>query len=116
MATKLTDFKWTRGDTYPFSITIKTTDGPVDLTGFSNIAICFNTEKKPVDTSKEIFKSTGVVDADPTTGKVTFTFDTEQADNMGTFYYDIQGIDASGHRRTFINGNKAVFEQDINKD
>jgi len=115
MATALTDFEWTRGDTFPFTITIKSGGSAIDLTGFTSISLCVNGEKAPTDVTNQLFVIAGVLDATPTTGKVTFTFSEEQADNVGRFYYDIQGVDSGGHTRTFIKQYKFTFVQDINK-
>lgn len=111
---------WTRGDTAPFTITLKYKKGdkllPVDLSSLASITLCINSEPTPTDDLAELFKAEGVIDADPTTGRMEFSFTDDQADNLGEFYYDIQGIDGNSKKKTYKKGFTFTFEQDINKD
>lgn len=112
----LGNLSWYRGDTYPVAITLKVHNVPVDFTGYTSVTFCVNSEIDPEDATNELFKSVGVFDTDRTTGKITFSFTETQADNVGIFYFDIQGVDTTGKIRTFIKGNTIEFTQDINKD
>lgn len=117
MAKAIADIWWKRGDTYPFNITIKADGLPVDLTGYLSVDLCINSSNTPIDSTTELTTVIGVFDNDRTSGKVTFQFTDEQADNIGKYYYDIQSVDSTGARRTYkLSSNKFTFTQDINKD
>ena len=83
----------TRGDTYPIKLTINNPDGtPMDLTG-KQCLMTVNSEEDPPDASTQLFQIAGTV-TDAAAGKVEFTLSSEQADNVGTFYYDVEVSDA----------------------
>ena len=112
----MADITWTRGDTKNLRLRIKLDGNPVDLSGYTSITLCVNSEKKPTDISNEQFKSVGVPDPDQVgnIGWIDFPM-VGHEDYLGTFYYDIQAIE-SGLKDTFIKGYKFIYEQDINKD
>lgn len=105
-----------RGDSYPTTITLidKTTQTPVDITGYSFL-LTVDKNQDPESSDTNEFQVVGELDVDPTTGKVSFT-PTEDNTNLskGTYYFDIQMTDASGHKRT-IHKNKFIITQDITK-
>jgi hypothetical protein len=108
--------EWYRGDSYPLEITVKdsATEAAIDITGYSFI-MTVDTEKYPTDALTKLFDVAGVLDADPTTGKVSFTpttIDTDQ--DVGTYYYDIQMTDVSGNIRTIVKNDFKIV-QDITK-
>lgn len=124
MAEILSDMTWRRGDSYPFTITIKDKSQepsvPIDISGYSFIFTVHNT-KDPVDNSTRIFFVNGVVDPDQVTniGKVSFTpqvVDTETLSGDGKYFFDIEMTDASGHIRTITEyGRKFTMKQDQTK-
>lgn len=110
------EITWYRGDSYPFELTVKdaTTSTAIDITGYSFI-FTVNSEQHPIDNTTEEFNVDGVLDADPATGKVTFTPTALNTDlEPATYYYDIQMIDGSSNIRT-IAKNKFMIVQDITK-
>ena len=116
--TLIGDIDYSRGDSYPYSIRIKdkATREYVDITGYTFI-LTVDPEKAPVDATNNIFDVVGVVDPDQVnnTGRVSFTPTEDDTDNIGKFYYDIQFIDGSGNKRTFVKGFKFLIDQDISK-
>lgn len=109
---------WFRGDTYPFVVTVKdkATGLPIDLTG-ATLHLSVNRKQNPANTSTELFKIAGVVDASPATGKVTFTPTSVGTDQTGTFYYDIQMVTGSGpgtRTRTIVK-DEFIISQDLTK-
>jgi hypothetical protein len=115
MAT-LGEITWYRGDSYPIELTIKdaSTSAVIDITGYSFLLTVDSLAEPPDDTTK-VFEVAGVLDADPTTGKVSFTPTSVNTDLAATtYYYDIQMTDISSNIRT-IAKNKWKISQDITK-
>jgi len=115
MAT-ISDIEWYRGDSYPQELTItdKTSGDAVDITGYSFI-MTVTSVRNPATISEQIFQVVGVLDGDPTTGKVSFTPSTVQTDiNPAKYYYDIQMTDDINHVRT-IAKFRFTIKQDITK-
>ena len=116
MAEILGDILWYRGDSYPLTMTIKDkkTKEVVPLTGYS-FKLAVDPQQDPVDDSEQIFQVDGVLDGDPTTGRVSFTPTSLQTDfGKGSYWFGIQMIDASGNVKT-IAKYKWKQSQDINK-
>lgn len=114
MATLLDLVEWYRGDSYPLELIIKEKDGdPIDITGYSFI-LTVDTKEKPEDVSTKLFDVVGVLDGDPTTGKVSFTPSSSDTGTIGKYFFDIQMTDADGNIRT-ITKNKWTIYQDITK-
>ncbi|RKZ36690.1 MAG: hypothetical protein DRQ49_17500 [Gammaproteobacteria bacterium] len=116
MATLIGEISWYRGDSYPLELTIKDKDSGsvIDLTGYSFI-LTVDTLKTPPDDTTKVFNVSGVLDGDPTTGKVSFTPSAIQTDiEPASYYYDVQMTDASSNIRT-IAKNKFKILQDITK-
>lgn len=103
-----------RGDTYPDVITVQTTSTgtAVDVTGAS-FTLTLDTLKAPADALTNVYSLTGTIVSAPN-GTVSFAPSAIQADQLGTFYYDIQMVDASGFKHT-IGLDKYVYTQDITK-
>lgn len=115
MAT-LGDITWYRGDSFPIELTIKNkaTRAAIDITGYSFL-LTVNTVKDPADETQQIFQVAGVLDDDPTTGKVSFTPTTVDTDlDPATYYYDVQMTDADSNVRT-VSKYKLKITQDITK-
>ena len=116
MATLIGDIEWYRGDSYPLELTIKdkTSGLVIDLTGYSFL-LTVDTLKEPPDDTTKVFDVIGVLDGDPTTGKVSFTPTAIQtAIDPAGYFYDVQMTDASNNIRT-IAKNKWKILQDISK-
>lgn len=103
----------TRGDTYPFTVTLVDDAGAVlDLTGAS-FTLTVNAEEDPDETQLPEFSLTGVVAA-PLTGEIEFSMSESDADLVGLHYYDIQMTDVQGYIRTVMRG-PFEMRQDITK-
>ena len=102
-----------RGDDY--SIFLNLTDGanaPLDITGASFKLSTSATRESVVEAYE--FQITGSIVGSATDGKVEFSFDSDKADSLGKFYYDIEMLDSAGKTRTVDDG-VIVFTQDIGK-
>ena len=96
----------TRGDTYPFTVTLVDGDGVVlDLTG-ATFLLTVNEEEDPIVSQAPEFTLAGVVAA-PLTGVIEFSMTETDADNFGRYHYDIEMTDVEGYIRTVMRG---VFE------
>ena len=95
-----------RGDSYnlPFTITDKNTGAIVPLTG-ATLKMTVTTIKDPPDDTYKLFDMDGVIDADPTTGKVVFKPTVQNTATIGKYFYDIQ-LTGAGDVRTV---QKAAF-------
>jgi len=84
----------TRGDTYPIRMTMTNPDGTaMDLTN-KQVLLTVNTEEDPADTTNQVFQIVGTI-TDALLGKVEFAPTDDQADNVGTFYYDVEVSDVA---------------------
>lgn len=104
-----------RGDGYPIilALTDKTTGAAIDLTGCSLI-MTVSTLEFPPDNSTKLFDVVGVLDANPATGKVSFTPNPSDVAVTGSYFYDVQLTNNSGHIRTVVKSTFTV-SQDITK-
>lgn len=99
-----------RGDTAAFSFDLKNPDSTDrTITGFTYL-LTVDTLESPPDNTTQVFQLTGV-EVSPI---VTFTQTTDDADNLGDFFYDVEEIDGSSLIRTIIKGNFQML-QDITK-
>ena len=114
MSNELTFF---RGDSYAKGITLKdkATKLPLDITGCTFI-MTVDSEKDPPDDTTKLFEVVGVVDADPLTGKVSFTpTEVNTAQEPEKYYYDVQGVGGIlGVKRTVLK-DAFIITQDITK-
>lgn len=103
-----------RGDTYADEIIVKSkaTKLPIDITGYSFV-MTLDTRQDPPDTSTNVYTLNGVI-VDAAAGRVEFAPSSLQADQLGTFFYDVQMTDGAGRKRTVIL-DKYVYKQDISK-
>lgn len=115
MARKNTAITMYRGDSYPITLTLadKTSGSAIDLTGCTLLMTVDSLDAPPDDTTK-LFEVAGVLDADPSTGKVTFTPLTTDTATVGAYFYDVQLTDADGNIRTVVKSTFTV-SQDITK-
>lgn len=104
-----------RGDSYPitFTVTDKDTGEAIDLTGASAI-LTVDTLKSPVDNTTKVFSVNGVIDADPLTGKVSFTPTTGNTATVGRYFYDVQLTLPGGSVRTIAKSTFTIT-MDITK-
>ena len=103
----------TRGDTFPFTISIEVDELPLDITGFT-IVLTVDTLEDPPNSATQVFQASGVVTNGPL-GQVTFSLTTPQAATTpGDYFYDMQYTDLSSKIRTFAKGTWTVI-QDITK-
>lgn len=107
------DIERYRGDTKSFSVLLQDSNGVLDLTGCT-ILLTVNSKSAPTNTDDQLFQLTGT-SSTPASGVVTFTLDTDQANNVGYFYHDIQLTDATSAIIT-VNKGMFVFKQDITKN
>lgn len=104
-----------RGDTYADEITVKskTTGLPINIAGYT-FTMTLDPSKAPVDASANLYSLTGTI-IDAAAGRVEFAPSAMQADQLpGTYYYDIQLIDAATRKRTIVL-DKYTYTQDISK-
>ncbi len=116
MSEILKTIKMYRGDSYPIVITISdsSTGSAIDITGYS-FKLTVNSDQNPTSTANQQFTVDGVLDADPTTGKVSFTPTTTDTDiTPGNYFYDIEMTDASGNVKTIAKSSFTI-SQDITK-
>lgn len=103
-----------RGDTCAdtFLISNQETGEAENLTGCT-AKITLNKVKNPVDTSTQVYQLVGQM-SDPTTGIIEFFPTEEQADLVGTFYFDIELTDTYNKKHTLVK-DIYTYEQDITK-
>ena len=104
-----------RGDSYPvvFTLKDKATKAAIDLTG-STVKMTVDSLKEPPDNTTKVFEVAGVLDADPTTGKVSFLPTATNTATAGTFFYDVQLTGADGSVRTVAKSTFTIT-MDITK-
>jgi hypothetical protein len=95
----------TRGDTYPdvVSLRLKSTRAPYDVSSGFTFSLVLDTLPSPPDDTTQLFSVDGVVD-NATPNTVSFTMTTDQANRVGSFFYDIRMFDPAGLRRTIDSG------------
>ena len=102
-----------RGDTFPFTVVLKSGTTAIDITGFA-IVMTVDPSDEPTTNTNNLFQASGVVTDGPA-GKVTFTLTSGQADQTpGDYFYDMQYTDGAGAIRTFAKGTYQVI-QDVTK-
>lgn len=105
----------TRGDTTPWTFTIKTGDPAVavDITGFTFV-LTVDPAEEPADALGNLFSLTGTITDGPN-GVVEFSMTALQADQLPDIYFfDLQMTDGASALRTIAKG-KYEFKQDISK-
>ena len=110
----MTDIKRKRGDTYgnEFQVISETTGLPIDISGYSFV-LTVDPQDDPAGSGNNVFQLTGTI-TDAANGLVEFAPNATQADNLGSWFYDVQMTDGSGRIRTILDGRYIVV-QDITK-
>lgn len=102
-----------RGDTYPIDILVKDSSGnSIDVAGHAFV-LTASTDKFPEDTSSQVFSINGNLN-ELVDGSVSFPVSLVNADNLGSYYFDIEMTDSDLNVRTIAKG-EIVFIQDISK-
>ena len=118
MGTKIGDIVYKRGDTKPIRLTIidKATKQPADITGCAFL-FTVDPEPEPTDDSNNLFALVGVVDPDQVAnkGKVKFEPSETNSGTVGFYFFDVQMVDTSGYKDTFVGPLKFDIMQDIGK-
>ncbi len=114
MAITVQNLERKRGDTriIVFIIT-DADDNLVDISSWSTFLLTVHTIKKPVDNTTREFQISGVFVTDGTDSKIGF--EPSGTTNIGTYYYDAQGLDSLGNICTFVEG-KYKLTQDKTKE
>ena len=100
----------TRGDTRPFGFTLVDEAGAArNLAGYSYV-LTVNTESDPTDTVNQVFSAIGSISGND----VSFNLSALEADQLGTFFYDLQETDPSTDILTIAKG-EIEWRQDISK-
>ena len=110
----MSDITRRRGDTYAdeFIIKSKSTGLPIDITGYTFV-MTLDPAKDPVDSANNVYQLTGTIVNGPA-GRVEFVPTASQANQLGSFFYDVQMIDTGGRKRTIVTA-KYKYVQDITK-
>jgi hypothetical protein len=105
-----------RGDTYAdeFILKSKVTGVPIDLTGYTSFTLTVDSRQDPGDVSTQQYQLAGVVVGSPTAGRIAFAPNDGQANRVGSFFFDVQVVDAAGRKRTVDTG-RYIYKQDITK-
>lgn len=105
------DLEVYHGDSWIKGFTLTNKDGdPLNITGMT-AKITVNEEKDPVDDTNELISIVGVPDADPLTGRFTFTL---TGPEVGKFFYDFEVTGTGWGPRTLFKA-KYTIPQDIGK-
>ncbi|MES2180703.1 MAG: hypothetical protein V4493_01210 [Pseudomonadota bacterium] len=110
----MTDITRKRGDTYADGFILKNADtgDVIDITDCTFV-LTVDPSKAPVDATNNLYSLVGDI-TDSLEGKVEFAPDVNQADHVGTFYFDVQMTDGAGRKRT-VDSGKYKYIQDITK-
>lgn len=115
MATDALAITMYRGDSYPIGFTIKDkiTKSPINLAG-STAKLTVTTAIAPIDDTLKVFDIVGVIDDDPSLGKLFFTPTTLNTGTVGKYFYDVQITGADGSVRTVAKSTFTI-NMDITK-
>lgn len=114
MAITNIDISRRRGDTKRMVFVIKDDNGIVDITTGYSFIMTIDPEKEPVNDTNNLFQIVGNL-LEPSAGRVSFSPTDADADNLGSYYHDIQMIDPNTEKSTIVYG-KYKLSQDITKD
>jgi len=103
-----------RGDTRPDECTVfdKVTGQPVNIDGCTFL-MTLDQKRNPVGDTTRLYQVVGQI-VDAAVGRVNFSPTAEQANRVGTVYFDIQMTDPAGVVST-LDLDPYVFTQDITK-
>ena len=113
--TSIINITRTRGDTFPFVITLKDSAGAVIDVSADSFLLTVDPSESPTDNTANLFQLTGTLFTDGTDGKVQFEHSAGNADNVGEYFHDIEQTDGSSKIRTIARGD-FILEQDITKN
>lgn len=105
-----------RGDTRLINITCQQADGtPMNLTG-ATVTMTLSTSTNPGSGDTPTLQKVQTSHADPDNGLTSITIDSTDTEDLdaGTYYYDVQVVDASGNR-TSLKRDKFVINADITR-
>jgi hypothetical protein len=104
----------TRGDTAPWTFTIKQSTGvPLDISGY-NFLLTVDPDENPTSSTNNLFSLTGTV-TNAAGGIVQFALTSLQANQTpGVYYFDVQMTDTASKIKTIAKGQFEI-EQDITK-
>lgn len=111
----MTDITRKRGDTYAdeFEVISEITGVVIDITTGYTFLLTVDPEKAPTTATNNVYQLTGVVTDGPN-GIVEFAPSAVQADQLGSYYFDVQMTDPTGRIRTIDDG-KYKYIQDVTK-
>lgn len=113
MATKI-DITVFRGDGRKKVFTVKNAKGkPENIFGWSSFKLTVNTLQTPPDNTTQVSQILGALKSNGLDGKIEFPID--MLIEPGSFFYDIQCLDAENLPVTLAYGKYTVI-QDITKD
>jgi len=102
-----------RGDTKPIVITCQSGGSPMNLTGCSGFRMTADPLESPSDSANNIFSLDGTI-LSAIDGTVEFLPSALQTNYVGTYFFDVQFLDARALVNTAGKG-QLIFEQDISK-
>lgn len=112
MIPEVLDICRTRGDTFPFDLTIQLNGTAVDITG-NTFLLTVDPSPAPADALNNLFQNTPAIQDGPN-GIIRVTLSTGDADQTpGTYFYDLQ-MTSGASIRTIAKG-QWVVEQDVTK-
>ncbi len=112
--TTLVNITRKRGDTRRIIFVVSDALGNlVDISLWTNFLLTVDPSKVPTDDTANVMQLTGVFITDGTDSKIGFT--PTGATAIGSYYYDVQALDANGEKITISEG-KYKLKQDITKD
>jgi hypothetical protein len=103
-----------RADTYAeeFQVISETTGLPIDISGGYVFLLTVDPQDDPAGDTNNLFQLTGSI-VDGPNGIVEFAPNDSQADNLGSWFYDVQ-MTVGGRKRTIAAGRWS-HDQDITK-
>lgn len=111
---KIKHLRRRRGDTDPYQIVVTDADDEaMDITAAS-FKLTVNSAAAPDDETDQVFQSAGSIIGAAENGRVDFPLSADNADNAGSYYYDIEMTSAAGKLKTLQGGN-FIMTQDITK-
>jgi hypothetical protein len=112
MATKLKIVK-TRGDTSRINFTIKDSSKfIVDISDWTGFTLTVDPSETPTDGTTKVSQVAGQLTTGGLNGR--FYFQADDDIPVGSYFYDVQAVDANGDKCTIAKG-AYIVEQDITK-
>jgi hypothetical protein len=108
----VSNITYKRGDNEPIHRNVTVGGEAVDVTGWK-FTLTVNAEEKPADTTNQLFQVIATL-TDASIGSIDFYPTSEQTGDLGSYYFDIEVIDAAGRKSTPESG-AFLITQDITK-